>query len=90
MKRIALIFIFLFITQALYADEFRVPFSCYPKKVQAKFEEHNRKLDLSGNDRTEESWGFLESKGSNYVIYTYRPATEEDFQLIMDIIQGRI
>ena len=60
--------------------------SCYPKEVQAKFAETGRKLDLSGNDRTRDSWGFLDNRGGNFVIYTYRPATEADFKAIEEIV----
>jgi len=67
------------------ADEFMFPFSCYPKQVQEKFAEHGKKLDLDGNDRTEESWGFIENQGTNFKIYTYYSATEEDLQIIVEL-----
>jgi len=70
------------------ADKLIVPFDCYPKEIQSGFAEAGMKLDLSGNDRTRESWGFIVNEGSQFVIYTYKNATPEDFKIIMDIIQG--
>ena len=55
-----------------YADEIKIPVSCYPKEVQAKFLEHGYKLDLSANDREKDSWGFLVSRGSEFSIFTYK------------------
>jgi len=89
MKQIALILILLFITASCLADEFRIPFSVYPKELQKQFADTGRKLDLSGNDRTEDSWGFLENKGSNVSIFTYYSATDEDLSLIMKLIMER-
>ena len=68
-----------------YADSFRIPFSCYPKEVQKDFQIAGYKLDLSPNDRTEESWGFIESRGSHYFIHTYRPAVAQDFEVIQSV-----
>ncbi len=83
-----LIIIILFITTNCFSDEFRIGFSVYPKELQKQFAEQGRKLDLSGNDRTKDSFGFIENKGTSIVIYTYRSATEEDMKLILKIIQG--
>ncbi len=65
-----------------------VPFSCYPKEVQEAFALNDLKLDLSGNDRTEESWGFIENKGASFVLYSYKPLTQEDFVLLNQILFG--
>ena len=70
------------------ADEIKIPFSCYPKILQSKLEEKGYKLDLSGNDRTEESWGFLENKGTSFSIFTYQPVTEEELQMISGVVNG--
>ncbi len=87
MKNIIIIFIiFLLLTASSYADQLDVPFSCYPKKVQAKFEEHGLRLDLSPNDREEDSWGFLQSRGSNFSIFTYRSMSKSDFERITKIL----
>lgn len=80
----------LFITLILFfniatADELQIPFSCFPKEIQAKFLKYNLKLDLDGNERTKDSWGFLENKGSNYIIFTYRSVTQDELVLIMKI-----
>lgn len=83
--KFSLIVTILLLPLACFADEIRYPFSVYPKKVQAKFAEYGIKLDLNGNDRTEDSWGFIESKGSSFIIYTYRSATKEDFKLLREI-----
>ena len=69
-----------------YPDELKFPFSVYPRKLQAEFAEYDRKLDLNGNDRTEDSWGFVENKGTSFIIYTYHSATKEDFKIIREIL----
>ena len=90
MKKTALIIIIILITSISYADEIIVPFSCYPRETVKVFERTGRKLDLDRNDRTPDSWGFIWNEGSRFKIYTYEPATEEDFNTIKDIIFGRI
>ena len=69
-----------------FADKLQIPFSCYPKKVQAVFMEYGLKLDLDGNDRTPESWGFLKNEGSEFWLYTYRGVTTEELEFIRDIM----
>lgn len=71
-----------------FSDKLIIPFDCYPKEIQVSFAEAGRKLDLSGNDRTRESWGFIVNEGSQFTIYTYKSATPEDFKIMMDIFQG--
>lgn len=88
-KLFLLLFLIIFSFTAK-SDELQVPYSCYPRELQAKFAEYDVKLDLSANDRTKDSWGFLKSKGSKYSIFTYESATEEDFNLIMRIVQGGV
>lgn len=87
-RKLCLILVILLLPLTIFADEFRIPFSVYPKEIQAKFAEHGRKLDLNGNDRTEDSWGFIENKGTAFVIYTYRSATKKDFKVIRKILMG--
>ena len=70
----------------LHADELQIPFSCYPKQLQSKFSDRGYKLDLSANDRDEKSWGFLESKGSKFSIFTYNPATPKEMSDVMQIV----
>ena len=88
MKKIIIAFIFIFITINLYADEITMPWSCYPKEVQKVFAREGVKLDLSGNDRTPESWGFLVNKGTEFTIYTYQPMRREDWNLFNKIFYG--
>ena len=86
MKRLlTVIGVLLLVTTISVADELQIPFSAWPKEIQIAFAETGRKLDLSGNDRTEDSWGFIENKGSNYTLFTYRSVTKEDFEIIMKI-----
>ena len=63
-----------------------IPFACYPKVVQEEFKKEGFKLDLSANDRTKDSWGFIASEGSNYYIYTYYPIPKETRQEIFPIL----
>lgn len=70
----------------VFADTIQIPFSCYPKDIQAKFEKVNKKVDLSANDRTEDSWAFINSKGTSYDIVTYAPVTLEELELIKKTI----
>lgn len=86
MKRIIFAIVIILNTTLAYCDEIRIPFNCYPKEIQADFAERGLKLDLSGNDRTPESWGFLENKGSSFSIFTYKPIIEKEFELITEII----
>lgn len=87
MKILSIAFLSLFTASVAFADRIDVPLSCYPKEIQAKFEKKGKKLDLSANDRDENSWGFIESKGSSYSIYTYRaleiPKDLEEIQKIV-------
>lgn len=64
-----------------------MPFSCYPKEIQKKCAEYGKKLDLSGNDRDENSWGFLVNEGTQFTIYTYESITEEDLELMLEILR---
>ena len=87
-KYILFLVLFLFVS-GLFADELTIPFPCYPKKIQEKFAEYGMKLDLSGNDRTSDSWGFLENKGAEFIIYTYKPVTKEELSIIMKIVNTK-
>ena len=86
--KVCLILLILLFPLTCFSDEFRFPFSIYPKEIQTKFAEYDRILDLNGNDRTEESWGFIENKGTNFIIYTYRSTTKEDFKIIKEVFAG--
>jgi len=88
MKKLLFIFI-IFLSITAYADQIELPFSCYPKQVQAKFAEAGYKLDLSANDREEDSWGFIESKGSTFNIFTYRQIDIETLNDIQKIVMEK-
>lgn len=80
----------LFLSNVSYADEFIIPFSCYPKQIQEFFAQRGKKLDIVANDRTRDSYGFLVNKGSEFIIYTYHPTTDKDFNLMMDVMKQNI
>ena len=73
------------VANTAFSDKLIIPFDCYPKEIQAKFADTGRKLDLSGNDRTQDSWGFIVNEGTNYTIYTYKSASDEDLRVVMSI-----
>lgn len=89
--RILAIAVLVMMTASLsFADQLELPFECYPKSIQEKFAKHGKKLDLSGNDKTPDSWGFLENKGSKYVIYTYKPLEiPDEIDLVQKIIMEK-
>lgn len=88
MKKL-LTFIFIFLVAATgYTDMLIIPFSGYPKEIQARFKEYGLKVDLDGNDRDKESWGFIDNRGSEIILYTYTSVTDEDRMLVMDILKG--
>lgn len=76
----------MFLTLQARADQFVIPFDCYPKQIQEDFENRGYKLDLDGNERTKESWGFIENKGAEFIIYTYRSATDEELRMIIEVV----
>ena|SRR3990167_3399594 len=68
------------------ADILQIPLSCWPVEIQEKFTKRGYKLDLSPIGRTDKSWGYIISYGSNFDLYTYRPVTPEDFRLVQEIV----
>ncbi len=86
--KICLVLLILLLPLTCFSDTFKIPFSCYPKKVQAEFAKYDIKLDLDGNDRTEDSWGFIKNQGTVYIIYTYRITTNKDLKIIYEILFG--
>lgn len=63
-----------------------IPFSCWAVELQEAFLSAGKKLDINSADRTEDSWGFLVNKGTEYILHTYHSATPEEFQMIQDIV----
>lgn len=84
--RYVLIVLILLSCSLAQADQLVIPFGCYPKELQEDFAKEGHKLDLDGNDRDKDSWGFLRNEGNQYVIYTYLPVNKEEFQLFLKII----
>ncbi len=64
----------------------KIPFSCWPQELKSEFGEIGLKLDLSPLDRTNDSWGFIDSNGSYFELNSYRSVTPEEFQIIQDLI----
>lgn len=89
MKKIALIIILMLIAGYAIADEIICPFTTYPREVQKRFAEHGYKVDLDGNDRTPESWAFLDNRGSELRICTYQPITKKGFDTITKVLFRR-
>ena len=77
----------LLMTPFAMADELIIPFPCYPLNLQKLFLEQGRKLDLSGIDRTKDSWGFIENRGGEFKLFSYYSVTKEDFKMIDNIIK---
>ena len=87
MKKLITIILILIATTA-HADKLIIPFDCYPTEVQEKFLTEGIKLDLDGNERTQESWGFLKNEGNQFIIYTYNSITIEELDIVMEILNG--
>ena len=90
MKKLILVVLLLLITTQASADQFTVPFECNPRKIQREFAKAGIKLDMMYEEKSKESWGYIFNAGSNYSIYSYRPATEEEMYLLMEIINVKI
>ena len=84
--RIVLLIIFLLFTTTISADMLQVPFSCWPIELKKAFAEVGKKLDLSGVERTKDSWGYIKNEGNRYTIYTYKSVQKEDFEIIQKIV----
>lgn len=85
-KVILLILLTTLLSVNSFAEKFTIPFSCYPKEIQKKFEERGMKLDLNGNDKTPESFGFIQNEGREFVIYTYKDLSDEDLERMRSAI----
>jgi len=88
MKKIIFAFILLFIYTSVFADEITIPFCISIKKVQEAFKIYDKKLDNFWEEPTEDSWGYIMNKGNEIVLYTYKPMTIEDFNLLNKIFYG--
>ena len=81
---LGILLLFVIISSAC-SDSFIIPYDCYPKKVKERFAQEGLKLDLNGNDRTKDSWGFLINEGSQFTIYTYHSATKREMALLINL-----
>lgn len=90
MKKLILVVLLLLLSTQASADRFTVPFECNPRKVQKEFAKKGIKLDTMYEEKSEGSWGYIFNEGSSYTIYSYRPATEKEMYLLMEIINGKI
>ena len=87
MKQALILFSVIFLlSPKACADQIQIQFTCWPQELQSKFLENGKKLDLNANDRTDDSWGYLFSKGSEYVIYTYHAVTGEELDIVKKVV----
>lgn len=86
MKRFIILILLLVISGSAMADKFMVPHSCYPQKIVRKFAEYGLKLELSGEYRDKDSWGYLINEGNKFTIYTYYSVTEEERLMLLEIL----
>ena len=88
MKKLLLTVAILFISITAFADDLIIPFALYPKEAQKAFAKYKLKLDLNGNDRTEKSFAWLENRGNEFIIHSYKTLTKEDFDIISKVLFG--
>ena len=78
--------ILMFSCSIALADKIEIPFQCFPKEIQKSFKQYGIKLDLSGNDRSQDSWGFIQNEGSRYNLFSYNLLTIKELELVGKII----
>lgn len=86
MKKIFIAIVLLFMIGTASADELKIPLSCWPKDLQVEFSKSGRKLDLTPTERTKDSWGYVQSYGNKFSLFTYHSATQEDFTFIQTLV----
>lgn len=86
MKRFLIIFFIFCLVNIAQADELSIPFSCWPNELQREFNEVGIKLDLSGNERTNDSWGYILNKGNNFSIFTYGSINPDELDIVSYIV----
>lgn len=64
----------------------KIPFECYPRQIQKAFAEKGYKLEINGEDREPDSWGFIVNKGNEYEIITYKGVTQQELTDIWEIV----
>jgi hypothetical protein len=88
MKKLLVVILLMFIASVALADKLIIPFSCYPKEVQARLATKGFKVDLDPNDRDVNSWGFIVNEGTRYTLVTYMPVSIEELQIIQALLMG--
>lgn len=74
--KILLAIILIFITTQAMAMDFEIPFRCYKQTLIDEF----AKVGIILDSENEDSHGFIENKGSQYIIHTYgRPSNLRPF-----------
>ena len=88
MKKLILAFFIIFVSTSLaFSDQFIIPYSCWPAELQREFKNYGFKLDLTGDPRTKDSFGYILNQGDKYTIFTYKSATSEEMAVILEITQ---
>ena len=70
---------FCFMGSLSFADEIEIPFAVHMDKFMEECSANG--LDLYGRDSSQ---GFVENKGSRFIVYTYKMATDEQLSIIKD------
>lgn len=72
-----------------YADTIMIPFQCDSKKIQAKFKKVGIKLEINGDNKHKDSWGFIDNKGTYYNIVTYNQVSIEELNNITKLVMEK-
>ena len=83
-----LVMVMLLLTRNAGADELIIGRDCQSKNLQIQFALRGYQLDLDGNDRDENSWGFLKNEGNQFKIYTYKSVTTKELGMVREIVNG--
>lgn len=86
MRILVISLLFLAMSFPVFCDTIKIPFSCWSEELQTAFANEGKKIDLNGDERTEDSWGLIVNKGAEYEIFTYGPTSSEDLELIQRIV----
>lgn len=70
----------LLVPSLVHADEISVPFAIYVEDFRKDIKQNG--MDLDGG---RESQGFVEERGGNFTVFTYKQATPKQLGLITDV-----
>jgi len=84
-----LVMVMLLLTRNAGADELIIGRDCQPKNLQIQFALRGYQLDLDGNDRDENSWGFLKNEGNQFKIYTYKSVDTRELAMVREVVNGQ-